>query len=318
MKKFQAKNFTPMLATLIDKPFDDKNWIFEIKWDGYRALAFKDEEIRLMSRGKKSFNAIFPKITSELKKLKAKQCILDGEIVILDKNGKSQFQLLQNYQKRKIGIPYYYVFDILAYNNKDLTNLPLLERKKILKKILVSAPHIKFSDHIVEKGIAFFKLAMKKKLEGIMAKKSDSTYQLRRSKDWLKIKTRLRQEVVIGGFSKPKGGRKYFGALLIGVYEKDKLKYTANVGSGFDQTLLKEIYGQLKKITTSKCPFSPPPFPADDITWVEPKLVCEVAFAEWTDAGKMRQPIFKGMRIDKKAKEVSREKFLKNFKPKLQ
>ncbi len=299
-----------MLATLIENPFDDKNWIFEIKWDGFRALAFKNKELKLISRNKKkSFNAIFPTIANELKKIKG-EFILDGEIVILNKEGKSEFQLLQNYQKRKIGTPYYYVFDILFYKNKDLTVLPLLERKKILKKVLIKLPHVKYSDHIFEKGKAFFKLAKKKKLEGIMAKKSSSTYQFRRSKDWLKIKTRLRQEVVIGGFSQPKGSRKYFGALLVGVYKKNKLCYAANVGSGFDEALLKDIYSQIKKITSKKCPFSPP-LPNDGVTWLKPKLVCEVAFSEWTDAGKMRQPIFKGMRIDKSPRDVTREKVFK-------
>lgn len=303
------KKIKPMLATLIAGPFDRKGWLFEVKWDGYRALAFKDKKVELLSRGQKSFNQRYPAIVSEIKKIPG-DVILDGEIVVLDKKGRSNFQLLQNYQKKQEGALYYYVFDILLYKGQDLRDSPLVERKEILKK-LVRQPgltQIRFSDDIHEKGKAFFRLAVKKGLEGIIAKKEDSSYQSRRSPDWLKIKTTLRQEVVIGGFTEPKGGRKRFGALLLGVYENKELVYVGHVGTGFDEKLLEDIYLQLRKIASSTSPFRNPPRPNSPVTWVKPKLVCEVSFAEWTTDGKMRQPTFKGMRIDKNAKEVMREK----------
>jgi bifunctional non-homologous end joining protein LigD len=294
-----------MLATLVKEPFDKKGWVFEIKFDGYRALAHKNKTVRLLSRNDQPFTQ-FPSIVEELKTL-PDACVLDGEIVLLDQQGRSQFQLLQNYQRTKQGTPYYYVFDILSYKGKDCTKLSLIERKEILRKMLCGGTytHLCYSDHIEEKGKSFFKLAAKKGLEGIVAKNKESTYQFRRSRDWLKIKTVQRQEVVIGGFTKPKGSRKYFGALLVGVYESGKLLYVANVGGGFNQKLLEEIYTKLQKRISMSCPFSPAP--AIQATWVKPDLVCEVKFSEWTDDGSLRQPIFIGLRTDKDAKEVVRE-----------
>jgi len=301
---------TPMLATLVEKPFDSPDWIFEIKWDGYRALAYKkNEQLELLSRNNKSFLKKFPDIVDELKNIPG-EFILDGEIVILDEHGKSKFQLLQNYQKRKEGTPYYYVFDTLSLNGKDLTGFPLVDRKKTLQKFLKSAkhPHIRYSENIDEDGIDFFKEAAKHELEGIIAKKKDSTYQFRRSQDWLKIKCKLRQEVVIGGYTAPSGSRKRFGALLVGLYDNGKLRYAGHVGGGFDENLLDDVFEQLQKKLSPKCPFSEQPHTNNPVTWVKPVLVCEVEFAEWTDEGIMRQPIFKGMRIDKKAKDVVKEK----------
>jgi bifunctional non-homologous end joining protein LigD len=296
----------PMLATLAKEPFDSDQWIFEIKWDGFRALAHKTKQVKLLSRNEKSFNARFPEIVKELQKLPG-TFILDGEIVILDKQGRSHFQLLQNYPKEKIGTPYYYLFDILSYKGKDLTHLPLLDRKKILKLLLKSSSlkNLRYSDHIEGKGKAFFRQAKKKGLEGIMAKRKESTYQSCRSSDWLKIKTKMRQEVVIGGFTEPKGSRKKLGALLIGVYKKGKLVYIGRVGGGFNEKLLIDVFNQLQKKISTLCPFHEPP--RLNATWVKPQLVCEVAFAEWTKNGQLRQPIFKGMRIDKSSKEVVRE-----------
>ncbi|MBX7066410.1 MAG: non-homologous end-joining DNA ligase [Parachlamydiales bacterium] len=297
---------TPMLSTLVDEPFDEKGWIFEIKWDGYRAFAKKNGSLQLISRGKKSFNKKFPTLVAELEKLRG-QFILDGEIVILDKTGKSNFQMLQNYYKKKVGIPYFYAFDILSLNRKDLRSLPLLERKKILKRVISGMKHVRYSQHILTRGKAFFKAAEKKGLEGIIAKKADSTYQFARTRNWLKIKTKNRQEVVIGGFTEPKGSRKRFGALLIGVYKRGKLEYVGHVGGGFNEALLEDVYAELKKVTASVCPFKTTPKPNTPVTWVKPKLVCEVEFTEWTSDGKLRHPIFKGMRYDKPAKKVVRE-----------
>jgi bifunctional non-homologous end joining protein LigD len=297
-----------MLATLVKEAFDSKEWIFEIKWDGYRALAEKKRTVQLLSRNGISFNKRFPEVVAELEKLSG-QCVLDGEIVILDSKGRSQFQLLQNYQKNKVGTPYYYLFDILSYKGKDLTNLPLTDRRQILQALLKQQKlkYIRFSNSIETKGKAFFQKAKKAGLEGIIAKRKESTYQSRRSRDWLKIKSHLRQEVVIGGFTAPRGSRKRFGALLVGVYEKGKLVYAGHVGGGFNTKRLEDLYKQMQKHISPKCPFQNPPIPNAPVTWLKPKLVCEVAFAEWTQDGMMRQPIFKGMRIDKAPKNVVRE-----------
>lgn len=298
-----------MLATLVDRPFDRKGWIFEIKYDGYRAFGVKDRAVSLISRNQKSFTGRFSSIAAELKKIPGR-FILDGELVLLDEKGKSSFQLIQNYNKTKEGTPYYYVFDILVCNGKDLRPLPLIQRKEILRNLLKQAKlkQIRYSDHIEEKGTALFRVAVKKGFEGIIGKKEDSTYVLRRSSDWVKIKTHRRQEVVIGGYTEPKGSRSRFGALLVGVYEKGKLIYAGHVGGGFNSKLLKEMHEKLKKIHTPICPFAVTPRPNTPVTWVKPKLVCEVAFAEWTQEGILRQPIFKGLRIDKSPKEVVREK----------
>ena len=297
----------PMLATLIDKPFDDKEWIFEIKWDGYRALAEKGKEVLLVSRNQKLFKQ-FPSINEELKKIPGKW-ILDGEVVVLDKKGRSDFQLLQNYQRRKVRHPVYYVFDILSYQGSDLRHLTLVERRKILKELLkqVRLKFVRFSKSIEGKGKAFFSQAKKKGLEGIMAKKKESLYRSVRTRDWLKIKTGMRQEVVIGGFTKPQGSRAYLGALLVGVYKKGKLVYAGHVGGGFNREGLKEMYEKLKKITVSKSAFAIEPHPNTPVTWVRPKLVCEVKFAEWTEDGMLRQPVFMGIRVDKSPKQVVRE-----------
>lgn len=298
-----------MLATLSDKPFDDPDWVFEIKWDGYRALARKTKKVALLSRNNLSFNARFPQIVKELETIPG-TFTLDGEIVLLDSKGRSRFQLLQNYENTRVGTPYYFVFDILSYQGKDLTHLTLLERKEILRKILrqQSLKVVRFSEHVEGSGIKLFAQAKKQGLEGIMAKRKDSPYSSSRSKDWLKIKCKLRQEVVIGGYTEPKGGRKNFGALLVGVYERGKLIYAGHVGGGFNEKLLTTIYAQLQKRVQKKCPFDKEPDPNSPVTWVKPQLVCEVAFAEWTRDGMMRQPIFQGMRIDKSPKDVIKEK----------
>lgn len=298
----------PMLATLVQDPFDSKDWIFEIKWDGYRALAHKSRKVRLSSRNEKSYNIRFPEIVQELEQLPG-NFILDGEIIIVDKDGRSQFQLLQNFQKEKIGTPYYYIFDILSYNGKDLTSVALIDRKKILQTLLKKKPHkhLAFSPHIEGKGKAFFQKAKKKGLEGIIAKRKMSPYLCTRSREWLKIKSKKCQEVVIGGYTKPRGTRKNFGALLVGIYEKGAFVYVGHVGGGFNTTLLLEVYKQMQRHIAKKCPFKHEPKANAQVTWVKPKLVCEVAFAEWTKAGMMRQPIFKGMRTDKAAREIIRE-----------
>jgi bifunctional non-homologous end joining protein LigD len=298
-----------MLATLVKEPFDSEGWIFERKFDGFRALAHKHRTVKLLSRNNLSFNQRFPELVQEIQRLPG-SFILDGEIVVLDKKGISQFQFLQNYQKDSEGTPYYYLFDILFLNGKDLTSFSLTERRTLLRAFLKKHPsqHLRFSEAIDTHGKALFKTAQKRGWEGIIAKKKDSLYCQSRSRDWLKIKTHLRQEFVIGGYTAPRGSRERLGALLVGVYEGKKLVYAGHVGTGFNRKILNELYNRLKKYISPLCPFVKEPKPNAKVVWIKPKLVCEVLFAEWTSAGVLRQPVFQGLRPDKPAHKVIREK----------
>lgn len=299
----------PMLTTLVAGPFDRSGWIFEIKWDGFRCLAeIRKNKVEIYSRNLISFNDRFEPIMKALKGIK-KEAVLDGEIVVLDSEGKSRFQLLQNYlnngDKARL---IYYVFDILYVHGQDLRRTPLLERKKILKNVLSGLAGIKYSDHIRDRGVAFFKLAEKKRLEGIVAKDGASLYHAgRRTRDWLKIKIRQQQEAVIGGFTQPRGSRKKLGALVLGVYKRGKLIYIGHTGGGFNEKSLDLVYKKLKPLSQKQSPFLTVPKTNAPVTWVKPRLVCEVTFEEWTGDGHMRQPIFLGLRPDKKANEVHRE-----------
>lgn len=306
-KKPLPKTTKPMLCTLVDQPFDDPEWLFEIKWDGYRALAFLDKtDVQLYSRSLQNFNALYPVLVKALAKLQL-EAVLDGEIVVVDADGKPSFQDLQNYQNDPEHHLMYYVFDLLSYKGRDLRQEPLIKRKELLKQILPDNPYIRFSDHVLEKGISFFKQLRQKKLEGMIAKRMDSQYLQRRSRQWLKIKTHQRQEAIICGFTAPRGGRKNFGALILGVYENKELIYVGHTGTGFDQKSLKMIYDLLTPLIAPKSPFKEKIKPNTPVTWVLPKLVCEIAFSEWTKEGHLRHPVFMGMRIDKKAKQVGKE-----------
>jgi bifunctional non-homologous end joining protein LigD len=298
----------PMLATLVKEPFDHPEWIFEMKWDGYRAIAeTQDGNVSLYTRNQISLNKKFFPITESLQNL-GFEAVLDGEIVVVDDQGDPNFQMLQNYQKSGSGYLIYYVFDLLFFRGHDLTNLPLLRRKEILKKILPSTKNIKFSDHVWKEGFLFFKVVKEKGLEGIIAKHFQSSYRMgKRSRQWLKIKTQLAQEGVIAGFTKPRGGRKYFGSLVLGVYEGDELIYIGHSGGGFGAENLKEIYERLQPLIQKGCPFKINPTPDTMVTWVKPILVCEVVFAGWTEDGMMRHPVFSRLRDDKAAWEVGRE-----------
>jgi bifunctional non-homologous end joining protein LigD len=215
---------------------------------------------------------------------------------------------MQNYQKTQKGDLRYCVFDIIWLDGRDLRKLPLSERKRTLKKILPRSKIVNYSDHVIGEGVEFFKAAKRQNLEGVMAKDSRSPYRTGlRTGDWLKIKTHMQQEAVICGFTEPRGGRKYFGALVLGIYDKGKLVYIGHTGGGFNFVGLKELYARLKKLAQKQSPFDKPPKTNAPVTWVKPKLVCEVKFGEWTSEGQMRQPIFLGLRVDKKPTEVIRE-----------
>lgn len=297
-----------MLATLIEKPFDDPNWIFEIKWDGYRAIAeINNGSVELYSRNLLSFNTSFKPIVDELKKIDL-SIIFDGEIVILDDQGKPSFQLLQNYKKNGKGYLVYYIFDLLYLNGYDLRKLPLEKRKEILNQVIPNSKHLRYCEHIEQKGTKAFNLVVKEGYEGIVAKEFSSIYEEKRSKKWLKIKSHLRQEVIICGFTEPRGSRSSFGALILGVYDQEKkLKYVGHAGGGFDEQTLGDLYKKLIRLKQLKSPLTPLPKTNTPVTWVKPKLICEVSFAEWTEGGQMRQPIFMGLRKDKKPEEVLRE-----------
>jgi bifunctional non-homologous end joining protein LigD len=298
----------PMLATLTDEPFDDKGWVYEIKWDGYRAIGSWDgQDTGLYSRNGLDFSQKYPAIKEALRALK-KPAVIDGEVVVLDESGNSKFELLQNYGLSG-GDLAFYAFDALWCEGKDLTGLPLEERKQVLEAIIPGRSIIRYSGHIKERGKDFFAAAVKNKLEGIMAKDAGSKYrQGIRAEQWLKIKTHLRQEAVICGFTEPRGSRRYIGALILGVYKGDKLTYVGHAGGGGNIKLLKELRQKLEKMQTESSPFEETVRPNAPVHWVKPRLLCEVSFAEWTKDGRMRQPIFKGIRADKPAKEVSMEK----------
>jgi len=301
-------NITPMLTTLIDKPFDNKDFLFEIKWDGFRAIAeVENHKVHLYSRNNLPFTSRFPEIAASLAKLPF-DVVLDGEITVLNKEGKPEFQLLQNYQS-SLGELVYYIFDLLYIDGYDLQHLPLLKRKEILKKILLPLPHVAFSDHVEKDGTAFFKTAARENLEGIIAKNTNSFYQQgKRTNDWLKVKTYYRQEAVIGGFTKPRGSRKEFGALVLGVYdENNNFIYIGHAGGGFNEEGLTYMKKKLEKLVQEESPFMVTPKTNTQATWVKPKLVAEISFAGWTNGGHMRHPVFIGLREDKKAEKVRRE-----------
>jgi bifunctional non-homologous end joining protein LigD len=319
VKRAMPMDLSPMLATLVDKPFDDDNWSYEIKWDGYRALAYlKKGKVELRSRNNKSFEKYYP--VYDALKTWSSDAILDGEIVVLNDKGQSDFNALQNWRSEADGQLVYYVFDLLWLDGRDLMGLPLMERRALLEKLVPKGDTILYSESFHTSGTKFFATAKKLGLEGIMAKKADSLYiPGARTKEWLKIKTASRQEVVIGGFTRNEGTSKLFSSLLVGVFEKGRLRYAGKVGTGFTEKMQKEMMRQFKPLIQSKSPFDVEPDvnrpsrfrpdpPGARAVWLQPKLVCEVSFREMTEDGLMRQPSYKGMREDKPAKEVVREK----------
>lgn len=300
----------PMLATLVDEPFDAKDWIFEVKWDGYRALAeIQKEGIHLYSRSFQLFDKRYPSLIQNLSSIQI-DALLDGEIVVLDDEGKPSFQMVQNYQRTQKGTLIYYVFDLLYLEGYDIRHLPLVERKELLKKLVADIPQVRFCEHIQQKGKAFFQAALKEGFEGIIGKQAQSQYQEGRSHDWVKIKTHQRQETIICGFTPPQGAREKFGSLLLGVYDQKELVYVGHTGSGFNRQTLKDIHEKIQPLTQKESPFPHPPKLRTPVTWVKPEVVCEIKFAEWTKTGQMRQAIFVDIREDKQPQEVIRERTL--------
>jgi bifunctional non-homologous end joining protein LigD len=309
----------PMLTTLVSKPFDDPGWLYEVKWDGYRALACCDKKnIELRSRNNKSFNEKFYPVYNALRSWGI-HAVIDGEICVLNKQGISHFGSLQNWRSEVDGELVYYVFDILWLDGRNLMELPLEKRRALLKSKLPGIDIIRFSETFDTKASKFLAAANKLGMEGIIGKKADSIYEPgERSRNWVKIKSNKRHEVVIGGFTQNEDSPKLFSSLLVGVYDKGKLQYTGKIGTGFNAAMQKQLMAAFKKLTRKTCPFTTVPDinkpsrfrpnpPRATATWVKPELVCEVSYAEITEDGVMRHPSFEGMRTDKKPTSVKAE-----------
>jgi bifunctional non-homologous end joining protein LigD len=302
------KRLQPMLATLTDTPFDDKDWIFEDKYDGFRMVAtIEGGMVALYSRNGRIVTSHYIEVAKALEGI-TRDAVIDGELVAIGSDGVSHFQLLQNARSRDAKLQYC-AFDLMFQDGEDLRGLSLLERKKRLKAILPKHKGIAFSNHRATFGTKFFEEAERKGLEGIMAKRAASQYLSGvRTDDWLKIKTSKRQEVVIAGFTAPRRTRPFFGALALAVREGEEWRFIGHVGAGFGHAALKELHGKLMKLKIAKSPFSKKVRGEAITTWVEPRLVAEVKFTEWTNSGEMRHPVYLGLRADKRAEEVVRER----------
>ncbi len=303
-----SKFIKPMLASVTKAPFDDKEWLFEIKWDGYRAVAeWKDEKLRFYSRNGIDFTERFPSIAKALSKLKH-DAILDGEVVLINEKGLPDFQKLQHYENHLNYPLIYYVFDILELEGKDTMKLPLTDRKELAKKLLQKNKVICYCDHVEETGVAFFNTAKEKGLEGIIAKKKDSAYsEGYRSKEWLKIKNVQSTEAVIAGYTAPRGSRQNFGSLILASKKGKGWQYRGHVGTGFSTELLKALKKIMEPLETDESPFAEKVPVNDKVTWLEPKLVADIAYTEVTRDGIFRHPAFLRLRDEKKVKNMNDE-----------
>jgi bifunctional non-homologous end joining protein LigD len=309
-KSALPKIHQPMLATLADKPFDNDDWLFELKLDGIRAVAMKNgPKLEMWTRNGKSLAHRFPTLAKAFDRLPIDTAVLDGEIVALDANGQAHFSLIQprihlsrakDIAAADEQIPvYFYAFDLLYINGYNLMKFPLIERKAVLRKLIAdNTGWIRFADHVEGMGTQFFNAVEKHGLEGVVAKLKKSEYQQARSRYWLKIKTQQTDHFVVGGFTPPEGSRKHFGALLLGLYSNHDLIYVGRAGGGFDDRTLAEADKELHPIVTKKSPFKEVPAELRRSTWVQPQLVCEVRFNEWTSDRKLRAPVFQGFRDD--------------------
>jgi bifunctional non-homologous end joining protein LigD len=314
-----------MLATAIDEPFDSADWLFEIKWDGYRAIAFVEgDRGRLVSRNQNDLTSQYSDLQDLPAFVGAKTAVMDGEIVALDEQGRSSFSLMQQRtgfrDRRKRFAPQpgisvlYYAFDLLYLDGYDLRRVPLEQRKRALTSILTGPSDvIRQSDHFPVEGKDLFNAARQQGLEGIVAKRRSSLYEERRSREWLKIKIKHRLEAVIGGYTEPEGSRSYFGSIVLGLYGKQgSLIHVGQAGSGFDQQTLAEVWKKLRPLATKQSPFEGEVDALRAVHWVKPKLVAEIEYSEWThmteEGGpKLRAPVFLGLREDKDPKECTFE-----------
>jgi bifunctional non-homologous end joining protein LigD len=306
----------PMLATPIAKPFDDPEWLFEIKWDGYRAVAFIDDNIvRLVSRNQNDLTSQYSELRPLPRSVEAQRAVLDGEIVALDEKGRPSFSLMQQRTGFRPGghrisgragvTVLYYVFDLIYIDGYDLHRVNLEQRKQALAQITTSGGLLRYSDHYPEKGKALFEVARQRGLEGIVAKHRNSCYEERRSREWLKIKVTQTLECVIGGYTEPEGSREHFGSLVLGLYDKQgRLIHAGQAGTGFDQKGIREMWARLKKLEINQNPFYGKVEALRKVHFVKPELVAEIKYSEWThetqEGGpKLRAPVFLGLRQDK-------------------
>lgn len=307
-----------MMASLVDKPPRGDQWLFEIKWDGVRAIAFIDsEEVRLQSRSGLRCERQYPELAVIHHHLAAGQAVLDGEIAVLDSKGVSRFHLIQpriaNSDPNTIAhlvrsTPVvYFAFDLLYLDGYDLRGVNLSTRRELLEAVVTPGAVLRISEAFPGAGVEMLEAAHENGLEGVIAKHASSCYESKRSREWLKIKIVDEQEFVIGGFTEPQGDRDYFGALVLGVWEDGKLRWVGNVGTGFDQKMLAHLFSLLKPLITKECPFTERPKPERGMTWVKPELVCQAKYANWTLDNRLRAPVFLGLRNDVAPTQVARE-----------
>src|SRR5437667_11397702 len=320
----KARFVEPMKAKLVEKPPATGDWIYELKFDGIRLIAVRaDKKVSLLSRNQNDLSARFPEIVEAIKNLAARECVIDGEVVALDDEGRSSFQLLQarEMEGRKSPI-YFYAFDLLQLDGKSLIGLPLEARKKVLEKLCGGAGEpIRCSGAIGNDAKRLLEEVKRRGLEGIIGKQRDSVYEPgRRSGAWIKLKCVQQQEFVIGGYTPPQGARKHFGAILVGYYENKKLVFAGKVGTGFTAKSLAILYKKFRGEERADCPFVDPPSKQNGqwvqgitpsmmrkMHWVNPVFVCEIKFAEWTRDKKLRAPVFLGLREDKESHDVLKE-----------
>jgi bifunctional non-homologous end joining protein LigD len=298
----------PMLATPAPEPFDDPEWVFEVKWDGYRAVAeVRDGAVKLSSRNLLPLEERFAPIVEALRECRF-EGVLDGEVVAVDERGHPDFQRLQDYP-RAGGHLLYCVFDLLHLQGHDLTGLPLVRRKELLQRVLPSSPRLRFSSHVAGEGVLFFRVAREKGLEGIVGKHARSPYLPgTRSRQWRKVRATRAQDAVIGGFTAPRGGRRHLGALVLGVYEGSELVCIGHAGGGLKAEHLRRLRERLEPLVQETCPFRAVPRTNAPATWVRPEVVCEVGYSGWTREGLLRHPVFLRLRDDRAAREVVRER----------
>src|ERR1700704_716880 len=291
---------SPMLATLVPRPFHKPNWVYEEKYDGIRILAYKEgDKVSLITRNDIDRVSGFPNLAAAIRHLKSSTLLLDGEVVVFDQKNVSRFQLLQ----QNSGEAKYAVFDCLFANGKDLRPEPLSVRRKSLKNAIESGNVLLIAERLAENGFQAYRLAKRRGFEGVVAKDAASPYVEGRSRYWLKVKIRKKEEFIIGGYTEPAGSRKYFGALLLGAYKQGVLRYVGKVGTGFNEKTLLSLFHKFKPLVRKESPFVPP-LRMKNATFLSPELVAQISFTEWTSDGKLRQPAFLGLREDKSPQEV--------------
>jgi bifunctional non-homologous end joining protein LigD len=290
-----------MLAILVDKPFDKPGWVYEEKYDGIRLLAYKEgERVKLISRNDIDRSGSYPEVAGAIAKLRPTSLLLDGEVVVFDRKKVSHFQLLQQGKGHRV----YATFDCLYVDGEDIRRRPFSERRRVLERVAPEKGALILSRRLAANGLKAYEIARRRKYEGLLAKDLSSPYVEGRSRYWLKVKVHQEDEFVIAGYTAPEGARQHFGALLLGAYKDGTLSYLGKVGTGFDKESLASLHKKFQPLVTKKPPLADPPRERD-VTYLEPKLVAQVSYQEITADGKLRQPVFLGLRDDKAAQDVT-------------